>query len=51
VGAEPRRVGIALADGLCGGGCLAVGLYDWGKRAMPLFNYTLAFALQLRKIT
>jgi hypothetical protein len=27
------------------------GLYDWGKRAVPLFYYTLAFALQLRKST
>jgi hypothetical protein len=47
-------VGIALADGhwdLGGGGITsAEGLHDWGRRAVPLFNYTLAFALQLRKI-
>jgi hypothetical protein len=30
---------------------LAEGLHDWGRRAVPLLNYTLAFALQLRKIT
>jgi hypothetical protein len=26
-------------------------LHDWGRRAVPLLNYTLAFALQLRKST
>jgi hypothetical protein len=30
---------------------LAEGLRDWGRRAMPLFSYTLAFALQQRKST
>jgi hypothetical protein len=30
---------------------LAEGLHDWGMRAVPLFSYTLAFALQLRKST
>jgi hypothetical protein len=25
---------------------LAEGLHDWGRRAVPLFNYTLVFALQ-----
>jgi hypothetical protein len=29
----------------------AEGLHDWGRRAVPLLNYTLAFALQLRKNT
>jgi hypothetical protein len=29
----------------------AEGLHDWGRRAVPLLNYTLAFALQLRKRT
>jgi hypothetical protein len=29
----------------------AEGLHDWGRRAVPLLNYTLAFALQLRKST
>jgi hypothetical protein len=51
---EPRSVGIALADGLCelgGGITLAEGLRDWGWRAVSLLNYTLAFALQLRKST
>jgi hypothetical protein len=52
---EPRSVGIALADGLCdlegGGIILAEGLHEWGWRVVPLLNYTLAFALQLRKST
>jgi hypothetical protein len=30
---------------------LAEGLHDWGRRAVPLLNYNLAFALQLRKST
>jgi hypothetical protein len=29
----------------------AEGLHDWGRRAVPLLNYTLALALQLRKST
>jgi hypothetical protein len=29
----------------------AEGLHDWGRRAVPLLNYTLAFSLQLRKST
>jgi hypothetical protein len=29
----------------------AEGLHDWGRRAVPLLNYTLAFALQLGKNT
>jgi hypothetical protein len=29
----------------------AEGLHDFGRRAVPLLNYTLAFALQLRKST
>jgi hypothetical protein len=36
-----RSVAIALAEGL----------HDWGSQAVPLFNYTLTFALQLRKNT
>jgi hypothetical protein len=43
----------ALADGLCdlGGGGItsAEGHHDWGRRAVPLLNFPLAFALQLRK--
>jgi hypothetical protein len=27
------------------------GLHDWGRQAVPLLNYTLAFSLQLRKST
>jgi hypothetical protein len=38
---EPRSVRIALADGH----------HDWARHAVPLLNYTLAYALQLRKIT
>jgi hypothetical protein len=30
---------------------LAEGLHDWGRPTVPLLNYTLAFALQLRKST
>jgi hypothetical protein len=30
---------------------LAEGLNDLGRRTVPLLNYTLAFALQLRKST
>jgi hypothetical protein len=26
-------------------------LHDWGRRAVPLLNYTLAFSLQLRRST
>jgi hypothetical protein len=54
LGFEPRGVVIALADGLCDLReeiASAEGLRDWGRRAVPLLNYTLAFALQLRKIT
>jgi hypothetical protein len=29
----------------------AEGLHDWGRRAVSLLNYTLAFATQLRKST
>jgi hypothetical protein len=38
---EPRSVGIILAEGL----------HYWGRRAVPLFNYTQALVLQLRKST
>jgi hypothetical protein len=41
LGVEPRRVEIVLAKGL----------HEWGRQAVPLFNYALAFALQLRKST
>jgi hypothetical protein len=53
LGVEPRSVGIAFADGLCDLGkiTLAEGLHVWGRRAESLLNYTLAFALQLRKST
>jgi hypothetical protein len=55
LGVESRRVGIVLADGLCdlgGGGIIvAEGLHDGGWRAVPLFNYTLEFVLQLKKST
>jgi hypothetical protein len=36
---------------LWGGIIWAEGLHDWGMQAVPLFSYTLAFALQLRKST
>jgi hypothetical protein len=55
LGVEPRSVGITLADGLCnlggGGVTSAKGIHDWGRRAVPLLNYTLVSALQLRKST
>jgi hypothetical protein len=54
-GSWTQRDGIALTEGLSdfggGGIILAEGLHDWGMRAVPLFSYTLAFALQLRKST
>jgi hypothetical protein len=34
-----------------GGNTSAEGLHDWGRRVVPLLNYTLAFALQLREST
>jgi hypothetical protein len=33
------------------GATLAEGLHDWGRHAVPLLIYTLAFALQPRKST
>jgi hypothetical protein len=30
---------------------LAEGFHDWGRLTVPLLDYTLAFALQLRKST
>jgi hypothetical protein len=30
---------------------LAEGLHEWGRWAVPLFSYTLVFALRLRKST
>jgi hypothetical protein len=41
----------ATGGGGGGVGTLAEGHRDWEERAVPLLNYTLAFALQLRKIT
>jgi hypothetical protein len=38
---EPRRVGISLAESL----------HDLVRRALLLSNYTVAFALQLRRST
>jgi hypothetical protein len=39
----------SLASG-GGGGELAKGLNDWGRRAVRHLNFTLSFALQLRKV-
>lgn len=39
------------ASGTWRGITLAEGLGDWGKLEVPLLNYTLVFASQLRKIT
>jgi hypothetical protein len=53
LGVEPRSV-VALAEGLCdlGRGDHFGRRPPWvGRRAVPLLNYTLAFALQLRKST
>jgi hypothetical protein len=33
------------------GNALAESVHDWGRRVVPLLNYTVAFALQLRKST
>jgi hypothetical protein len=41
------RAWATLGEGII----LAEGLHDWGMRAVPLFSYTLAFSLQLRKST
>jgi hypothetical protein len=41
LGVEPRKIGIALAEGL----------HYWGGRAVPLLNYAVALALQLSKST
>jgi hypothetical protein len=38
-----------MASATLEGITLAEGLHDWGRQAIPLLNYTLAFALQLRK--
>jgi hypothetical protein len=54
LGVEPREMGslwLRASATLEGGIILAEGLHDWGMRAVPLFSYTLAFALQLRKST
>jgi hypothetical protein len=40
-----------MASATSGGINLAEDLHDWGRRAVPLLNYTLAFAFQLRKST
>jgi hypothetical protein len=57
-GVEPRSVGVALGEGLWdfwGGGARGItsadGFRDWGGEPFPLLNYTLVFALQLRKST
>jgi hypothetical protein len=41
MGVGPRSVGITLAEGL----------HDWGRQAVPLLNYILAFTLQLTEST
>jgi hypothetical protein len=54
LGFQRRSVVIALADGLCDLGGKSLQLKAsviWGRRAVPLLNYTLAFALELRKST
>jgi hypothetical protein len=52
LGVEPRTVRVVLAEGLCGlGGSLRLKGSVMGRQAVPLFNYALAFALQLRKST
>jgi hypothetical protein len=53
LGVEPREMGSLWlrASASLWGIVLAEGLHDWGMRAVPLFSYTLAFALQLRKST
>jgi hypothetical protein len=54
LGVEPRSVGVPLAVGLCdlgGGGSLRLKASVMGKRAVPLFDYALASALQLRRKT
>jgi hypothetical protein len=54
LGVEPRRTGIALAEGLCNSGEVSLWLKasTIGDRlAMALFIYILAFALRLTKIT
>jgi hypothetical protein len=50
---EPRSAGVALAEGFCDlrGGSLRLKASVMGRQAVPLFNYALAFALQLRKST
>jgi hypothetical protein len=52
-GSWTQRVGIALTERLCdvggGGAMLAKSLHDWGGEPYPIFNYILAFALQLRR--
>jgi hypothetical protein len=52
LGDEPRNVGVALAEGLCDlGESLRPKASVMGWWAVLLFNYALAFALQLRKST
>jgi hypothetical protein len=52
---NPEVFGSLWQDRLCdwGGGGItsAKSLCDWGRRAVPILNSTLAFALQLRKST
>jgi hypothetical protein len=53
LGVEPESAATDLPDGLCDVGVgkitFSEGLRDWGRRAMILTNYALAFALLLRK--
>jgi hypothetical protein len=50
LGVELRSVFVALAEGLCDlGESLRLKASVMGRRAVSLFKYALAFALQLRK--
>jgi hypothetical protein len=52
---DPEVLGLLWLVGFCdlggggGGNTFAVCRQDWGRQAMPLLNYTVPFALQLRK--
>jgi hypothetical protein len=51
LGVEPSEMGslwLRAGATLGGGIILTEGLHDWGMRAVPLFSYTLSFAVQLR---
>jgi hypothetical protein len=54
LGVEPRVFGLLwlMASATWGGGgeiTSAEGLHDWGRRGVPLLNYTVAFTIQPRK--